>query len=676
MPPEDDFRSDLTYRTISVRADGPGSIDAEHRSVEAVGATEDPVEVFDYERYAVVPEILLMSGCRLPESRQVPLLDTHMRYAANDVIGSYREMRLDSDKLMGRAFFSEAPEAAGPWTRLREGHLTDFSVGYRVHSSAWIPENEQQNIGGREYTGPLRVVTQWTPRELSVCPIGADQRAKARSLTNIQKEQDMDKLREFLVSLGMPADANDEKLRAFQDTVRQRAVEKQAEKPDPPEPVDPEKARADGARAERERIGEIDGMCRTWSVPEEMARKLVDEGKSVDAARADVMDWLKKNTSDPHPPAHGGRALLVTDEKDKFRAAAEGAVLIRAGVPGEHDKIPGATDLAGYSLRELARHSLVLAGRPHTGSPLEMVGRALTTSDFPYILANVAHKSLFTGWESAEETWREWCDTGTVSDFKTHYSPRISEFSDLDEVGEAEEYKYGARTEAQESYTIVTYGKKALISRQAIINDDLGAITRNFVGMGEAAARKIGDLPYAVLTANADMGDGNALFEATYHKNYVSSGGAPGVATLTAGFLAMGTQKDLAGKRKLNIRPRFFLAPLALMGTAEIFFRSERFSDEDITANDSSMASTRVNIYSGDVLRRIYESRLDDDDAAAWYLAANKGKTVTVFFLNGVQAPYMEQQQGWDVDGTEFKVRIDAGAKAMDWRGLYLNMGD
>jgi hypothetical protein len=419
-------------------------------------------------------------------------------------------------------------------------------------------------------------------------------------------------------------------------------------------------------------------MCRKFGLPDEAARKLIDEGASLDKARVVVMDHLATVGLDPKVPDQGGRITLITDEKDKFRAAAEGAVLIRAGIPGEHDKVPGARDLAGYSLRELARHSLILANQPAGGGPLEMVGRAMTTSDFPYILANVAHKSLFAGWEGAGETWREWCAVGSVSDFKTHYSPRVSEFSDLDEIGELEEYKHGKRTEAQESYAVATYGKMAGISRQAVINDDLNAITANFFGMGEAAARKVGDLPYAVLTANADMGDSVALFHATTHDNYIESGSgaAPGIATLAAGFLAMGTQKDLQGLRRLNIRPRFFLAPMALMGTAEVFFRSERFADETTAGTpDESFATTRVNPYSGEVLRRIYESRLDDDVPTKWYLAAAKGKTVTVFFLNGVQTPYLEQQQSWNADGVEFKVRIDAGAKAMDWRGLYLNYG-
>lgn len=665
----------LTYRTLSVRQDGPGSIDMENRSVEVIGATEDPVEVFDYERYAIVPEILLMSGCRIPETRQVPLLDTHMRYESKDVLGSYRDMKIDGGNLLGRSYFSKAAEAEGTWVRIQEGHLTDFSVGYRVNESVWIPEKEKQTVEGREYTGPLRVVTRWTPKELSVCPIGADQRAKARSYINPEKkEKEMDKLREFLALLGMPAEATEDEMRAFMDDIKARAVKPEPKKE--PE-VDPEKERSEAVRAERERITEISAMCRQFDMPEKDMAKMIDDNVDIHKARELVMTHIANKKEDPAPP-DGHRYDTGKDEKEKFREAAEGAVLIRSGIPGDHNKIVGASDLSGYSLVEMARHALLVNNQSQKGNPLEMVGRALTTSDFPYILANVAHKSLFTGWDDAGETWQEWCDTGRVSDFKTHYSPRISEFDDLDELGELEEYEYGNRTEAQESYQIATYGKMVGISRQAIINDDLNAITRNFMGMGEAAARKVGDLPYAVLTGNPDMGDSNSLFDASNHSNLVAhgSGAAPGITTLDAAFLAMGTQTDLKGKRRLNIRPMFFIAPLALRGAAEVFFRSERYVDTDTIATDSSLAATRVNTYSGDLLKRVYDARLDDNDAAAWFLAANKGKTVTVFFLNGNQTPYMEQQQGWSVDGTEFKVRIDAGAKAMDWRGLYMNDGN
>jgi hypothetical protein len=183
-------------------------------------------------------------------------------------------------------------------------------------------------------------------------------------------------------------------------------------------------------------------------------------------------------------------------------------------------------------------------------------------------------------------------------------------------------------------------------------------------------------LPYAVLTANAAMGDGVVLFHAD-HANLVASGSgaAPGTVTIAAGIRAMGIQTDQRGLRRLNIRPQFFLAPKALEGVSEVFFRSENFSDHQAVPVESGFASTRANPYSGSYFTRVYEARLDSNSTTAWFLAAMKNKTVRVFFLNGQQRPYLETKQGWTVDGVEYKVRIDAGAKAVDWRGLYNNAG-
>ena len=486
-----------------------------------------------------------------------------------------------------------------------------------------------------------------------------------------------EKLRKFLERCGLDSKATEDEAFAYLDGMDlERAVPPVTPEPVTPEPVDEEALTARTLQTERARVKEINSMCVRFELPD--TKRTEVEGLGVEAARIAIMEFIEKNKKDPEVPEPGARATIGLDETDKFRAAAEGAIMIRSGMPVDMEKVaPGAQDLAGYSLVEFARHSLVLSNQSPSGSALQMVGRALTTSDFPYLLANVANKSLWTGWEDAEETWQQWCATGSVSDFKTNYSPRVSEFTDLEEIPEDVEYKYGKRTEAQESYSIVTYGKLAAISRQSIINDDLNAITSKFMGMGEAAARKVGDLPIDVLTANAAMGDDVALFHAT-HANFVdnAAGAAPGIATIAAGILAMGTQKDLQSLRRLNIRPVFLLAPKALEGTSEVFFMSDKFVDNSTVATDSSFASTRVNPYSGKYFTRIYEGRLDDDDAAAWYLAARKGKTITIFFLNGEQKPYTETKQGWSVDGVEYKVRIDAGAKALDYRGLYFNDGN
>jgi len=677
-------KSDLTYRTLSLRlaSDGrPSTLDVEGRSVEVVGATENPVTIFDYDQWAEIDEILLMSGLEMPESRQVPLMDTHSRYSTASVLGSYRDMRVEADQLMGRAFFSSAPEAEGPYTKVSEGHLTDFSVGYRQIQSVWVPDGETVKIKGRSFTGPVRVTSRWRIKELSVCPIGADEMAKARTApaapeppVNQSKEKPMnERLRAILEARGLATDATEDEAWAFlgRGMVPETPAAAGTGNDNPP---DADTIRAAAIAEEQARVTEITAMCARHECSD-LAESLITGNVSLDLARQQVLDRVAAREDDPNLNHHGP-AVIQADERDKFRAAAGDALMIRSGSRPAEPAV-GADDLSGYTLRELARHSLQLAGQPTGGQPLEMIGRAMTTSDFPYILANVANKSLFEGWDAAEETWQIWCATGSVSDFKTNYSPRVSEASDLEEVPESGEYKYGKRTEAQESFSIATYGKLFAMSRQTVINDDLSALTDTPRAHGEAAARLVGDVVYAVLTGNAAMGDSVALFHAD-HGNLVAdgNGGGPGIATLAAGILAMGTQTDLQGLRRLNIVPRFYLAPKALEGSSEVFFRSGNFADSDTVSTDSSLAATRVNPYGGNYLTRVYEPRLDDDDPLRWYLAAKKGKTVKAFFLNGVQKPYMETKAGWTVDGVEYKVRIDVGAKAMDWRGLYQNDGN
>lgn len=665
----------LQTRTLALRleADGqPTTLDAASRSVAVTCATENPVRVMDYETYTPVDEILLMSGCMVPEGRQVPLLDSHARYSTDSVIGSCRGLNISGQELLGRAHFADDPDVDKVFNKLRGGHITDFSIGYTIDEVIRLNAGESTSINGRDYAGPLRLVTSWTVKELSICPIGADPAAKARALgQNLgdksnpeiptqplagqpapkNKDDAMDKrLRAFLESRGLPKDATED-----QAWEHFRALE-----------TAPDTAQLDTAlnaaiASERQRVFEIATMGRTFNC-ETQAASLIAEGASIDSARAKIMEHIATATPAATP---GFRVQVGTDERDKFRTAAEDALCLRAGIsiaaPAE-----GAVDLRGYSLRELARHSLQLANQPTGGDIMEMLGRAMTTGDLPNILANVANKSLFTGYDTAGETWAEWCDTGSVNDFKTNTLAMASELSDLDQITEEQPYKYGEMSDAKEQYSIATYGKLFAVNRTAIINDDLGAITTIPMKHGEAAARKVGDIAYAVLTANGTMRDSKALFH-TDHGN-IGSAAVISETTIAEAIKLMKLQKDLASKRRLNIRAEYYIGPATQEGLAEIFFNSTVFSG-------SGVGSTRSNPYAGNRFKRVYDARLDDASTTAYYLAGPKGKTVTVFFLGGKQTPYLETRQGWSVDGAEFKVRIDAGAKALDWKALVKNAG-
>jgi len=609
---------------------------------------------------------LLTSGVQIPKSRQVPLLDTHSRYSTSSVIGSTRNIRVEGDQIVGTDYFSNAPEASGPWTKTAEGHLTDRSIGYSYDSkdSVYVDDGETAIIDNRTFTGPVKVVKKWKVKENSICPIGADDNAKARAdkpKKPEHKEKTMNKkLRAYLEANGMPTTATDEEANAFFSTFSM---------PERTDPVDIDSERTEAARVERERCSEIRAMAGSFDQAD-LGKKLIDEGKTIEEARKAVMAAHLAAKETEETVGHRGTYEVGIDAAEKFRAAGTDALLSRSGRTPEKPAA-GHDELMGYSLRELARKSLQVANQKDGGNAMEMIGRALTTSDFPILLANTANKALAAGWESADETWREWCGVGSVSDFKANTLNRASETDDLDQIIESNEYKYGDMTEAKETYQIATYGKMFAIGRHAIINDDLNALTGIPAKHGEAAARKLGDIAYAVLSANAAMGDSKALFH-TDHGNYIASGatgnGPVGISTLSAALLAMKNQKDLQGLRRLNISPKFILLPNAMEGAAETFFATVQFDAQ-------ASVDTKPNIYAGSRFTRIYDGRLDDARATGWYLAGPKGKTVNMFFLNGVQAPYMETKQGWNVDGIEYKVRIDAGAKAVDWKTLYYNYG-
>jgi hypothetical protein len=347
---------------------------------------------------------------------------------------------------------------------------------------------------------------------------------------------------------------------------------------------------------------------------------------------------------------------------DKVRAAAGDALIIRGGGQVEQP-VAGHDAFLGLSLRELCREMLQRAGHRVPSQPQAMILRALSSSDLPNIMANVANKFLLDAYQTAPETWRAWCDTGTLNDFKQATLLRATELSDLQQIPEGGEYTLLQIGEGKENVQLAKYGGRFAITWETIINDDLGVLTEVPAKLGRAAARLVGDVAYAVLTANAAMGDGVALFHTATHGNLASTGAAPGTDSLGDAETAIATQTDAKGAQ-LNIPAEYFLGPRALKPTAEQFFGTLYLGAEYLK-----------NVYADPYFTRVYDARLDADSASAWYLAGPKGYTVKVFFLSGEPNPFLARREGFDVDGIEIKVRQVVAAKALDWKALYKNPG-
>lgn len=279
------------------------------------------------------------------------------------------------------------------------------------------------------------------------------------------------------------------------------------------------------------------------------------------------------------------------------------------------------------------------------------------------ILLDVANKALLQGWDEAAETFELWTKKGQLSDFKTAHRVGMGGFPSLRQVREGAKYKYITTQDKGETIALATYGEIFSITRQAIINDDLNQLTDVPMKMGRAAKATIGDLVYAVLTGNGKLSDGKALFHAD-HANL--SAGAISVDSLDKARQNMRKQKE--GERALNIRPAYMLVPVGLETLASQTIKSASVKGADINAGVVNPLQNFAEV--------IAEARLDDADPAAWYLAAAQGTdTIEVAYLNGIDAPYIDQQEGFTTDGVATKVRIDAGVAPLDYRGLAKSSG-
>ncbi|WP_375373110.1 MULTISPECIES: ClpP-like prohead protease/major capsid protein fusion protein [Providencia] len=387
-----------------------------------------------------------------------------------------------------------------------------------------------------------------------------------------------------------------------------------------------------------------------------MVECLTDINCTVEQAKDKILDLVAKEATPTNKNNYG--AHIYANNGNLVGDSVRASLMARAG----YDEIQADNPYNCMTLRELARMSLADRGVGVASyNPMQMIAMAFThtTSDFGNILLDVANKSILQGWNEAEETFDLWTKKGQLSDFKTATRVGMGGFNSLRTVREGAEYKYVTTSDKKETIALATYGELFSISRQAIINDDMSMLTDIPMKLGSAAKATIGDLVYLILTKNEKMrSDNKPLFSAD-HGNTIKGG--MDVDTIGNGRTAMRKQKE--GERTLNIRPAFMLVPTALEIAAIQVVGSGSVKGADVNANIINPIRNIAEI--------ITEPRLDINSDTTWYMTSAKGTdTIEVAYLNGVDTPYIDQQEGFTSDGVTTKVRIDAGVAPVDYRGL------
>jgi hypothetical protein len=184
---------------------------------------------------------------------------------------------------------------------------------------------------------------------------------------------------------------------------------------------------------------------------------------------------------------------------------------------------------------------------------------------------------------------------------------------------------------------------------------------------------------YASLQSNAGLGplmsDGNTLFHATH--NNISTGAAIGSAAIDADRVLLASQKDVSGNEVLALRPAILVLPVGLGGTARQINQGQYDFDALTVAGSTNRSTYAMPNRVGGLFREIVDSPRITVSTTRRYIFADPGiaPTFELAYVDGQAQPFMDQQQGFDFDGVRWKVRMDYGIAAIDFRGAVTNAG-
>jgi hypothetical protein len=664
----------------------PRTLDEEKRTVNVVWTTGARVLRGFWDRYweelSVDPKHVRLK--RL--NNGAPLLNSHDGSDASRVIGVVERAWIEGGKGYATVRFAKAeddPEAERIFRKVADGIVQNISIGYSTYKMEKVEDGADKI--------PVFRAVDWEPYEISPVAMGADDGAGFRS-ANTERYPCV-----FVTNQERTmGNENEESTTPVVTTQSKESPAVAATKAARAASLEDAKARAELAQAaaeeatvkERARVAEIRKIAKRSKLGDEWAQDLIEAGTTVEDARAAAFEGLLgfDRDYDPDTSAH---LSAGEDERDKQIRGASAWLFQRTGtrsmIERAKEKYPeqfkGVSfdpgEFRGMSPVELARHFLE-RGRVNTRGMdrMKMVGLAFTqrasnyqtVGDFPTLLENVLGKVLLGAYATQSNTWERFCKREEVPDFRTSNRYRSGSLPGLDVIAEHGEYKNGIIPDGSK-YPLTTQrmGKMFGISQETIINDDMGALTQMATELGKASMRSIENAVFALLALNGGLGptqsDGQPFFHA--NRTNVGTGSALGVAGIDGDRVVMRSQKDPNGQDFLDLNPAVLLVPEGLKGDALVINDSQF----DVTVSNKFQVPNKVRGLFREVVGtpRLTGTRR--------YLFADTMDAIVVAFLEGAPGPIIDTQNGWRVDGTEFKVTLYAKAQMGDPKAAVTNAG-
>lgn len=629
-------------------------------SFELVFTTGAPVVRYDWNHNRFYREVLEVDSGSIDLSRLragAPLLNSHMAYSLEDQIGVVEDPVIERGQGTVKAKLSRRESVKGIAQDVADGIIRNVSVGYARNQVEMIPPKNEKDQW--EYR-----VKRWTPMEVSLVPIPADPNSQVRN-GNDKPEWIEKRSFECEVVTLMPTAGTAEEKRSKPEMEVNKTEDAQAVRD-----------------AEIKRSSEIITLCARHGYADKAA-DFIRDGKSTEQVGKMLLDMIAEK-DETRNQVNVTRVKTINDEFETRMKGIQGAIEHKIDSRNKLDD--NAKQYRGLSMIEIGKEYLRGAGidvtgkTPHDISGMMLERRAFgghTTSDFSFLMSNVANRRLRSAYEQNPSTYREWAKRApNLSNFKPAVVGILSGAPELLLVNEHAEIRSGSMSDASETYQLSTYARMVTFSRQSIINDDLRSFDRLASAFGDAAARLENRLVYEQLINNGNLSDGGALFNSNAltatggHDNLLTgASSALSETSLTTARAKMRLQKGLQGE-VLNLSPAILLVPVALELPA-FKLTSSSYVPNAQSAISEFRAGGRASV------TVISDPLLDASSATAFYLLANSGSvdTVEYAYLDGAEGPVIESEIGFDVLGVSYVARLDFAAKAIDFRGLLKSNG-
>jgi len=406
----------------------------------------------------------------------------------------------------------------------------------------------------------------------------------------------------------------------------------------------------------------------------------ITRGEKPDDMRKRLFAELAKK-SDARGPRGTATGLQVTrDEQEGVAGAMEVALITRLLASRGRESIAydpkglrdkrfadqhrkQAEQYLGMGLVDLAAACIGYRGRGYLTSAdaNTIFERAFhSTSDFPAIFSNALNKSLLSRYELTLPTYRQLAVERPFSDFRPHPQIRAGEFPALQPVPETGELKYGSSADSGETVSVSPYGVVFSISRQMLVNDDLGAIDNILASAGDSVLIFENNTFFAMFNSNPVLKtDNKPVFDAS-HAN-LGTAAAITVPSISEGRMMLRQMRSLTGLL-INVPPRILL-------TGPV---TETAADQILTTITPNL-TTSVNPFSGKLVP-VTDSNITGN---AWYMLTEPTRVPNFIygFLNGSSGPRTRTFEPFGVQGIKISLEHDFGVGAIDFRGVYKNVG-